>query len=250
MKGRPITLEEFERMLAKVPEVVKLAVDTKEQKARKVAVVESWKFYLRGLWASGLRLEESLELHWEREEKLSVDFSGKYPRLRIRAEAEKGNKDRLLHIVPEFEELLNEIPPEERTGYVFNPLPERNHGKRLTKWTASDKIALIGKKANVVVDDSIGSSTGEQKIKYASAHDLRRSFGEWWSSKVMPATLMQLMRHESMETTMKFYVGRNAEKVAADIRSSEVGLRSTPENGANQEDVNNSQVVALKEERK
>ncbi len=254
MKGRPITLEEFERMLDKVPDVVKLATDTKEQNARKAAVVESWKFYLRGLWASGLRLEESLELHWEREDKLSVDFSGKYPMLRIRAESEKGNKDRLLPIVPEFEELLNEIPPEERTGYVFNPLPERNHGKRLTKWTASDKIALIGKKANVVVDDSIDSSTGERKVKYASAHDLRRSFGEWWSSKVMPATLMQLMRHESMETTMKFYVGRNAEKVAADIRSSGAGLRSTsrstPENGDVPEDCDNSQSVTTKEVRK
>ena len=254
MKGRPITLEEFERMLAKIPDVVKLKEESEEQKARKASVVNSWRFYMRGLWASGLRLEESLELHWEREDKLSVDFSGKYPMLRIRAEAEKGNKDRLLPIVPEFEKFLNEVPPDQRTGYVFNPLPERNLGKRLTKWTASNKIALLGKKANVVVNDSIDDSTGECKTKYASAHDFRRSFGEWWASEVMPATLMQLMRHESMETTMKFYVGRNAEKVAADIRNTEAGLRSTlrsiPEIGANQEVSDNPQVVITKEVRK
>lgn len=253
MKGRPITLEEFERMLAKLPDVVKLPEDSDVQKARKARVVESWRFYLRGLWASGLRLEESLELHWEREDKLSVDFSGKYPMLRIKAEAEKGNKDRLLPIVPEFEKLLNEVPPEQRIGYVFNPLPERNHGKRLTKWTASDKIALIGKKANVVVNESIDKTTGERKTKYASAHDFRRSFGEWWASEVMPATLMQLMRHESMETTMKFYVGRNAEKVAADIRNTEAGSRSTlrsiPENNDNSENGNESQAIAAKEVR-
>ena len=30
----------------------------------------------------------------------------------------------------------------------------------------------------------------------------------------MPQVLMQLARHESIETTMKFYVGRNAEATA------------------------------------
>ena len=54
MKGRPITGEEFDRMLAKVPEVVG------------DAAAESWRHYLRGLWWSGLRLAESLELFWER----------------------------------------------------------------------------------------------------------------------------------------------------------------------------------------
>ena len=38
--------------------------------------------------------------------------------------------------------------------------------------------------------------------------------GERWSSRVMPQILMELMRHESIETTLKFYVGRNAEKTA------------------------------------
>lgn len=30
----------------------------------------------------------------------------------------------------------------------------------------------------------------------------------------MPNTLMQLMRHENIETTMKYYVGRNAQRQA------------------------------------
>jgi integrase len=53
------------------------------------------------------------------------------------------------------------------------------------------------------------------KVKFASAHDLRRSFGERWASRVMPQVLMELMRHESIDTTMKFYVGRNAQSTAA-----------------------------------
>ena len=31
----------------------------------------------------------------------------------------------------------------------------------------------------------------------------------------MPQVLMELMRHESIETTLKFYVGRNAQLTAA-----------------------------------
>jgi integrase len=52
------------------------------------------------------------------------------------------------------------------------------------------------------------------KVKFASAHDLRRSFAERWSTRAMPQVLMHLMRHESIDTTMKFYVGRNAETTA------------------------------------
>ena len=48
------------------------------------------------------------------------------------------------------------------------------------------------------------------KIKYASAHDLRRSFGERWFRRVMPVVLQALMRHERIDTTMKYYVGQNA----------------------------------------
>lgn len=47
--------------------------------------------------------------------------------------------------------------------------------------------------------------------KYAGAHDLRRAFGTGWSKRVMPAVLKQLMRHRSVETTMKYYVERNAD---------------------------------------
>ena len=39
------------------------------------------------------------------------------------------------------------------------------------------------------------SQTG--KTKYASAHDMRRSFGDRWAELVMPAVLQQLTRHPS-----------------------------------------------------
>lgn len=51
----------------------------------------------------------------------------------------------------------------------------------------------------------------------ASAHDLRRSFRERWASKLMPKELMELLRRESIETTMRFYVGRNARRTASTL---------------------------------
>ena len=221
MKGRPITLEEFERMLAVIPDVIDVKDETEKQKENKANIVESWNFYLRGLWFSGLRLTESLNLSWDDEEGLLVDLhSHKYPMLLIRAEAEKGNKDRLLPIVPEFAEFLNSVPEDERTGPVFNPLSKRSSRyKRISALAVSKKVADIGERAKVIVGEkgNIDKETGKRKARYASAHDLRRSFGERWSLKVMPQALMQLMRHESMETTLKFYVGRNAERVAESI---------------------------------
>ena len=54
-------------------------------------------------------------------------------------------------------------------------------------------------------------------MKYASAHDLRRSFGSRWAPKVKPATLQRLMRHASIETTMAYYVDLDADDLAAEL---------------------------------
>ena len=69
--------------------------------------------------------------------------------------------------------------------------------------------ANIGKRAGVVVNKAEG--------KYASAHDLRRSFGTRWAGRVKPATLQLLMRHKSIETTLKYYVAQDADDVADEL---------------------------------
>jgi integrase len=193
MRGRPITTEEFERMLGQAGEVVG------------PAAADEWVFYLRGLWTSGLRLAESLELYWDREDKLHPVLTGRYPMLRIPAALEKGHKERLLPMSPEFARLLEAVPEAARTGPVFRL--DRIDGKpgRANKDRVSKVISKIGAKANVRVDVK----------KTASAHDLRRAFGERWASRLMPAQLMELMRHESIDTTLSYYVGRNAERTAA-----------------------------------
>jgi integrase len=191
-KGRAITTEEFERMLSNVEKVV-----GGEQS-------ESWKFLLKGLWWSGLRLGEALKLSWDNPKDLMVDLSGKRPFLRIQATAEKGKKDRILPLAPEAAELLQTVPKDEREGLVFKLKWRRNHGKPVRVDTVSPLICDIGNKARVKVGDT----------KTASAHDLRRSFGLRWADRVKPHVLQQLMRHASLNTTLTFYVQSEADDMA------------------------------------
>ena len=230
MRGRPITLEELERMIGAIPEVIKPLGESDESLERHAAIVATWEFYLWGLWWSGLRLEESMNLYWDREDALCVDLEGEFPMLRIRAEAEKGNKDRLLPITPEFAEFLEEVPEEQRTGPVFNPRANKQYRDRMLPSSVSKIVADIGEKANVVVGDkgNIDKETGERKPRFASAHDLRRAFGFRWSRRVREFELKELMRHESIATTQEFYVEENAQDTARSIWAAcQAGSRST-----------------------
>ncbi len=204
MRGRPITTEEFERMLVATPKAVgELAAD-------------SFRFYLRGLWASGLRLQESLTLRWDDAPgAIVVELDGRRPMLRIPAEAEKGNTHRLLPITPEFAELLATVPEDERKGQVFSPLSKTGELVARTRHAVGPRISAIGKAAGVVTCQR--EHKGNVVKEFASAHDLCRSFGFRWSRRVMPTILRELMRHESIETTMQYYVGINAEATADEL---------------------------------
>jgi integrase len=195
MRGRPISLEEFERMLKAV---VKVRPNDKR----------TWRRYLRGLWLSGLRLEESLILSWDEDLPFSVDLTGRHPRFRIYAEAEKGRRDRLLPMTPDFSKFLLRTPEAQRHGRVFRMDGVYTHGPISPK-RISRTISAIGRKAGVIVNKAQG--------KFASAHDLRRSFGTRWAPRVKPATLQLLMRHQSIETTLKYYVAQDADDVGDEL---------------------------------
>ena len=85
-------------------------------------------------------------------------------------------------------------------------------------------ICKIGRKAGIIVQPE--NPRRGTKAKFASAHDLRRSFGTRWASRVKPATLKTLMRHKSIETTMDYYVDQDADDVAAELWGADQ-IRST-----------------------
>lgn len=191
-KGRPVTPEEFDAMLGAVAAQVGNAAEA------------SWKFLLRGLWLSGLRLGEAMQLRWERGPWISIDIADPArPVLIVPGKRQKSGEEQRLPLTADFGAFLAEIDPEQRSGFVFAPIGAK--GRRANADSDVGRtISAIGKSAGVLVDES--------REKFASAHDLRRSFGARWSTEVMPAVLKELMRHASIETTMKFYVGQSIER--------------------------------------
>jgi integrase len=168
MKGRAISGEEFDRMLAAVPKV-------------RPKDAPAWERLLQGLWLSGLRLAEAVGLSWDDDTPFYADLSGKHPRFRILGEAQKSGRDEVLPMTPDFATFLQATPKGERVGVVF-ALTNRTTDKPFTLTEVCRVVSTIGEKARVVVDKATG--------KHASAHDLRRAFGTRWAKRVMPAVLI------------------------------------------------------------
>ena len=143
-------------------------------------------------------------------------------------------------MTPDFAEFLQSVPEAQRRGKVFEMLHIIS-GNPLPAEEVLRQISNIGRKAGVVVTSDIERAAlklqarerGQQKaskqskkampkkarplshgIKYASVHDLRRSFGHRWGQRVTTAVLEKLMRHASIQTTMEFYASQDAQSVA------------------------------------
>jgi integrase len=198
MKGRPVTEAELSNMIEALPQLVKQNE------------LAEWEFLIRGVSLSGLRLNEAINLYWDRLDKLRVELNGETSRLYIPGELQKNGKDQITPLTPDFVKHLLQVPEHERNGQVFKlQLFQRIRRKDwLTK--LSKMGTLLGKIAKIVV--SVDTRTG--KTKFASFHDLRRTFAERWSKLLLPQELQQLMRHESFTTTLQYYIGNNADNLS------------------------------------
>lgn len=213
MKGRPITPEEFDSML-KATEA-EVGVDA----------AESWQYLLRGLWESTLRLEEAMNLSWDRRDSICpVWVDGKSPVLRIPAHQQKNNEDDDLPMLPGLETLLLQTPPAKRRGRVFNPKSLQTRWGRAVKFKrasaawAGKVISRIGERAKVVVEPA--NKKLKLPAKFASAHDLRRSCEDRLEQAGLnPLLIARLMRHKSFETTMRHYRRIDTQRDAAKIRA-------------------------------
>lgn len=218
MKGRPITREEFERMLTSVPKVV----------GKDKAVSDSWKYLLRGLWESGLRLDELMHVSWDDPSYILPDWSrGQHAELIIPAAMQKNDTEEAIPLLDGFSDLLLETPEASRSGWVFTPLSlqtkqgrQPRHGRPTAEWVGK-VITRIGSKAKVVVVPAVGieDQPGYKPPKFASAHDLRRSFADRLvAAGVSERDVAAVMRHASVETTRRHYAPRNVQRSAAAIR--------------------------------
>jgi len=194
-RGRPINDEEFERLL--------LAAD-------KVRPNDSdkWKRLITGLYLSGLRISDAMKVSWEYDAPFALVTTGRHPVFSIHATAQKAQRDETIPLTPDFASFVMETPEKERKGWVFNMLD--SEGKNMKAQHAARIIGQIGKRAGVLVD--------RREKKFASAHDLRRSFGTRWAKRNIPvASLRKLMRHSNIQTTMEFYAIIDAQDLAGEL---------------------------------
>ena len=190
-KGGALTELQYRQLLATVP------------KARPHDA-QVWEQFITALWLSGLRLDEALRLSWSPDDGFSIDESGERPMFRIAAGSQKSRRDELLPSVPEFWTWLSSSPLYFRRGLngrVFQLGVNRDQVGRI--------ISAIGRRAGIIT-----ARTADDRPKYATAHDLRRSFGTRWSLRVNAATLQKLMRHSDIKTTMRYYVEHDARELA------------------------------------
>lgn len=212
MKGRPISEAEFRRMLDSTPDVVG------------PAAAASWRFILRGLWNSALRIDELMHVSWDKPGTIRpVWLTDKSPLLEIPASMQKNDTEQTIPLLPWFEDVLLEVEQEQRTGWVFSPASLQlklgrgaRHSRPKADWVARI-ISRIGKAAGIVVEEA-NARTGRPE-KYASAHDLRRSCGERLrNSGVPPLLICRVMRHSSWETTRRHYAPGDVQNEAETLR--------------------------------
>lgn len=189
-RGRPLTLEEFERIKMQAARVV----------GRKSA--QSFQNLMDGLMMTGFRLAELMNIWWKRErsDQIVVVESPASVRLEIPARSQKRRKYQLWRAPEEFEAWVRKTHPENRVGRVF-PALKKSGEPHTRPDTVGKRISLMGEFAGVVVEyDDLGP------IKYASAKDIRATFGQrLMRQKASVREVQTKMRHSSITTTIRHY---------------------------------------------
>ena len=165
-----------------------------------------------------------------------------YPYIVIPGDAQKNGNDETIPMLPGLKKLLGKIPEEQSTGWIFNPttvidprVRKMNHSRPETDWV-SRVIAKIGFHANVLVrgseKDRVAflawkNQTAEFRkaapysgptVKFASAHDLRRSLAERLREEgVSPLIITRVLRHSSWEVTSRFYAPGEVQREALEL---------------------------------
>jgi integrase len=152
------------------------------------------------LWYSGMRLREAEQFSWDAPPVVANMGSRPYPTVLFYSEGHKAGTDTVSPMTPEFHQWLSLTPERERRGKVA-PLPVL--ANEASRW-----ITELGEKCGIEVSDD---------GKFASAHDIRRAYGSRWAKVVRPLTLQRLMRHRDFTTTLKFYIGLDAEDAGSEL---------------------------------
>lgn len=205
MKGRPLVGEELDRFYAAIEKVV-----PKDH-------VAAWTFFVKCVVASGLRLSELMAMTWDQPHTIRPVFrKGALPEIFLPAHLQKNSKRETIPMTPWLAELLGAIPEDQRTGYVFHLPSRRPPFARLKEDRVGKLLTAIGRRAGIIVDE--GDPRTGSKVKYASCHDLRRTFAtKLAEAKVDPRIIQTVMRHSSIAVTERYYISTRTQQDAGNM---------------------------------
>lgn len=111
MKGRPITMGEFQQMLDAVPGVIG------------ASAASSWQFTLQVLWGSAFRVGDVMDFSWDDPRHIHPVWgrvAGQHPTIAIPS-SQKNGKVQEIPMLPELIDLLDRVPVASRNGWVVSP---------------------------------------------------------------------------------------------------------------------------------
>jgi len=160
--------------------------------------------FMRGLFWSGLRLDQLRRLSWDRGSHLWLDGSRDIPVIWISFSGEKSRRDENRYVLPEFWELACESAI--RRGPVF---PVAGRSGQMAKSTLGHIISDCGRKLGLVTDPESG--------KCASAHDMRKGCSAVLHERYGYTTdeVQLFLGHSDMKVTQKHYPPVKAMQLAA-----------------------------------
>ena len=136
-------------------------------------------------WLAGLRLNEAMHLEWEETDHAAwVNIAAK--RIMIPAAAGKSGKDDWVPLDSALAELLMELPRRGRKVFRFT---SRKGRRPLSEGGMSLRVIQLARRAGVKL----------------SMKTLRQGYACRYAGKVPASVLQKLMRHSSIQTTMKYY---------------------------------------------
>lgn len=193
MKGRPITGEEFERMLEATP----LIVGSESS--------PSWEFALRILCESGFRVGDLMDFSWDDERRI-------HPRWPVRAghhatiaipSSQKNGLVQEIPMLPGLDHLLNSVPRSDRTGWVVNPEPIQYEIQADSVWfrpTTAGLRDLTTKFSNRSIAAACGVSDTMVR-KWLAEEGIRRKTEFHRSTGAIPTEVIDSVRRSSRESS-------------------------------------------------
>lgn len=215
-KGRALTLEEIERMIQSVYDnpVIRPELAPSLQRVRKPN--ESADCAVRAIHIcrlTGMRLDDCHYFRWEPSDGFHYpeNLHGRLPMLVFCPEQKSGQSERI-PLTPMAADYLRSI--EQPEGFVCRL--HGRHGPHATSGRLGRVIANAGRAAGILVKHN-GGKMGAPK--YASAHDLRRTFAQFLLDHVNIRDAQTMMRHASFETLMRYYSDSSEDALAQKLRS-------------------------------